>query len=34
MDIRQGIKGVSVASTIAGGTGAFLTIILHYAGLI
>jgi GntP family gluconate:H+ symporter len=27
MDIRQGIKGVSVASTIAGGTGAFLTII-------
>jgi GntP family gluconate:H+ symporter len=34
MDIRQGIRGVSVASTIAGGTGALVTIILHYAGLI
>ncbi len=34
MDIRQGIKGVSVGSTIAGGTGAAVTLILHYAGLI
>ncbi len=34
MDIRQGIKGVSVASTIAGGVGAAVTIILHFAGLI
>ncbi len=34
MDIRQGIKGVSVGSTIAGGTGAVVTLILHYTGLI
>ncbi len=34
MDIRQGIRGVSVGSTIAGGTGALVTVILHYAGLI
>lgn len=34
MDIRQGIRGVSVGSTVAGGTGALITVILHYAGLI
>jgi len=34
MDIRQGIKGVSVASTIAGVVGAAVTIALHYSGLI
>jgi GntP family gluconate:H+ symporter len=34
MDIRQGLKGVGAASTIAGGTGALCTIILHYAGVI
>lgn len=34
MDIRQGIRGVSVGSTVAGGVGALVTVILHYAGLI
>ena len=34
MDIRQGIKGVSIASTIAGATGAAITVALHFAGLI
>jgi GntP family gluconate:H+ symporter len=34
MDIRQGLKGVGAASTIAGGTGALCTVILHYAGVI
>jgi len=34
MDIRQGIRGVSVASTVAGGVGALVTVVLHYAGLI
>ncbi len=34
MDIRQGIRGVGVGSTIAGGTGALLTVILHSTGLI
>ncbi|MDR1828604.1 MAG: GntP family permease [Methylobacteriaceae bacterium] len=34
MDIRQGIKGVGVASTVAGTTGAILTVILYFAGLI
>jgi GntP family gluconate:H+ symporter len=34
MDIRQGIRGVSIGSTIAGGVGALITVVLHYAGLI
>ena len=34
MDIRQGIKGVSIASTVAGGTGAAITIVLHFMGII
>ncbi|HBM76457.1 MAG TPA: gluconate transporter [Clostridiaceae bacterium] len=34
MNIGQGIRGVGVASTIAGGVGALFTIILHYSGLI
>lgn len=34
MDIRQGLKGVGVGSTIAGGVGALVTIALHYAGVI
>lgn len=34
MDVNQGIKGISIASTIAGGVGAILTVIFHYTGLI
>ncbi|WP_080872685.1 GntP family permease [Oceanobacillus timonensis] len=34
MNVKQGIKGISVASTIAGGVGALITIVLHYTGVI
>lgn len=34
MDVNQGIKSVSIASTIAGGVGAILTIILSMTGVI
>lgn len=34
MDIRQGIKGVSIASTIAGSVGAAITVLLHFMGVI
>lgn len=34
MSVNQGIKGVSVASTIAGGVGALITVVLHYTGII
>lgn len=34
MSVNQGIKSVSVASTIAGGIGALITIVLHYTGTI
>lgn len=34
LDVRQGIKGVSIASTIAGGVGAVITVALHYMGII
>ena len=34
MDIRQGMKGVSIGATIAGGVGAILTVILYMAGII
>lgn len=34
MDIRQGMKGVSIASTIAGGVGAVITIIISMLGII
>lgn len=34
MDARQGIKGVGVGSTIAGFTGAVITVILYYLGII
>ncbi len=34
MDIRQGLRGVGIGSTIAGGTGALVTIILHFMKVI
>lgn len=34
MDVNQGIKGVSVGSTIAGGVGAIITIVLSMAGIV
>src|SRR5699024_9091300 len=34
MNIKQGIKGVSVSSTIAGVVGASITVILHYFGAV
>ncbi len=34
MDIRQGIKGVSIGATIAGGVGAILTVVLYMIGII
>lgn len=34
MDIKQGIKGIGIGSTVAGGVGALFTIILHFAGVI
>ncbi|WP_080872694.1 GntP family permease [Oceanobacillus timonensis] len=34
MNVKQGIKGVSVSSTIAGFVGAIITSILHYSGII
>jgi GntP family gluconate:H+ symporter len=34
MDIRQGLRGVGIGSTVAGGTGALITVILHFAGII
>lgn len=34
MDARQGIKGVGIASTIAGFTGALITVILYSIGII
>lgn len=34
MDVKQGIKSVGIGSTIAGGTGAIITIILSMAGII
>lgn len=34
MNVKQGIKSVSVGSTIAGGVGAMITIVLHYTGVI
>ena len=34
MDIRQGMKGVSIGATIAGGVGAILTVILYMVGII
>ena len=34
MDIRQGIRAVGGGSTVAGVTGAAITVILHFAGII
>ena len=34
MDIRQGIRAVGGGSTVAGFTGAAITVILHFAGII
>jgi len=34
MDIRQGLRGVGGGTTVAGGTGALITVILHFAGVI
>ena len=34
MDIRQGIRAVGSGSTVAGVTGAAITVILHFAGII
>lgn len=34
MDIKQGIKGVGIGSTVAGATGAVITIILHAINII
>jgi len=34
MNVKQGIKGVSIASTVAGGVGALITVGLHYLGMI
>jgi len=34
MDIKQGIRGIGVGSTVAGATGALITIALHFAGII
>ena len=34
MDVKQGIRAIGGGSTVAGVTGAIVTIILHYSGLI
>ena len=34
MDVRQGIRSVGGGATVGGGTGAVLTVLLYYAGLI
>ncbi len=34
MDIKQGIRGIGIGSTIAGGVGALITVLLHFAHVI
>lgn len=34
MDVKQGIKSVGIGSTVAGVTGALITVILHFANVI